>query len=201
MADDMKPSERPELWRGEVGVEGEHPDDCPTCGLMRGEYKDEECESQIRASMECPVCGIDYPHSHTVEELSDRPYIHGARAAFERTAGAIEPLFATKVGWSPTAGWRSPPERVSPGGAYTNGLVDVMWRLWRAAWIEARRGEPIPEPAPRCLCDLSHRSVHRRGCPGDTTPECERCGGTGNFIARDMGVDPCPACHGTGRKT
>ena len=45
-----------------------------------------ETVTELRGTTICPICGYGEPHSHTPSEVAERPYIDGARVAFEKDA-------------------------------------------------------------------------------------------------------------------
>jgi len=107
---------------------------------------------ELKAGYECPICAWPEPHSHTKEEIAERPAIDGARLAFEKQAREfmLQSYFKdarTGFWWSYPArlaredsdyrgrGWA---HRYAPQGNYSNEFVNVMWLFWRKAWLAAR---------------------------------------------------------------
>lgn len=106
-------------------------------------------------TFDCPVCGWPEIHSHNDYELVERPYIDGARIAFEKEARTfmLRPYFTglrRGYNWGEEAknargiangaihlsDWAA---RQWPQGLYVHSFVEVMWELWRRSWISARR--------------------------------------------------------------
>jgi hypothetical protein len=107
-------------------------------------------------TMACPICAWPEPHSHTAEEIADRPAIDWARLAFEKQAPklmlspVLKPI-RTGFSWIDEAhlarwkdeypggkkylGWAA---REHPSGPYSDPFVQTMWLFWREAWMAAR---------------------------------------------------------------
>lgn len=121
--------------------------------------------TEASGTFECPICAWPEPHSHTGEEIAERPYIDGARKAFE--AEALEFMrrdyfkdartgywwgydayaarrTETEPGWDAKFhGWA---QRDYPSGRYSNEFVEVQWQLWKMAWLASARRN-IQRPA------------------------------------------------------
>lgn len=128
--------------------------------------------NELRGTFDCPICGWPTPHSHTHDEIAERPQIDGARTAFEREAheflkSKIFEHMRTGYWWGLPAemarisesgplratdgdllepakyAFNGWSQRCWPQGPYSNDYVEIMWRFWRIAWLSAKRANPI----------------------------------------------------------
>lgn len=109
---------------------------------------------KAEGTFECPICGWPEPHSHSAEEIAQRPAIDGARMAFEKLGRKFiaehnwNYFRNTMTGyWWGYEGERARSEdgnaygwarRDSWTGRYTHDFTQIMWMFWRAAWMAAR---------------------------------------------------------------
>lgn len=118
-----------------------------------------EEETKLVGTYECPICAWPEPHAHSKFEIAQRPFIDGARAAFEERMVSFlkRPEFfshmsrelsrsipvASRVGQHASISrahgdWAY---RMAPdGSSYHNEIVQTLWELWRDAWMTARIG-------------------------------------------------------------
>jgi hypothetical protein len=97
-------------------------------------------DNLLRASLACPICGLDTPHSHfdgdAEIELFARPTFefqlrHWLRMyqPKERTwRGIIMGVAGWTSSWRPQRSTSSPPD-------YTDPIVDMFWGFWLNAWL------------------------------------------------------------------
>jgi hypothetical protein len=92
---------------------------------------------ETRGTMECPICGVAEPHSHSTEEVERE---RQSRPTFEKFFGAT--LVSRHEGLDPagTYGWslfwqtRAKSHRQD----YHCPQVEVAWRIWQEAWKTGR---------------------------------------------------------------
>lgn len=133
---------------------------CSRLSAPPGEWQWVPKEPTAEGTFDCPVCGWPEVHAHNDYELVERPYIDGARTAFEKEAREFM-LRSYFNGLRTGFNWGNKAERARtlasgaihqsdwaarqwPQGLYVHTFVNVMWELWCKAWLSARQSFAAP---------------------------------------------------------